>query len=64
MAGNTKQKFEVWYSRWLEDNVVPEGASSCEQWLLGRDYESDQQSEKHTELYAGRSRNYYQQINK
>jgi len=64
VAGNTKQKFEAWYSQWLEDNVVSEGASLCEQWLLGQDYESDQQSEKHTELYAGRKRSYYQRINK
>ena len=44
--------------------MLPEGATMCEQWLLGQYEDSGQQSEKHTELHAGRNRNYYQQVKK
>ena len=64
VGSSAQQKFESWYSRWQEDNVLPEGATLCDQWLLGQYEESGQQSEKLTESYAGRNRNYYQQIKK
>ena len=44
--------------------MLPEGATLCDQWLLGQYEDSGQQSEKLTESYAGRDRNYYVQIKK